>query len=155
MDLHTNLLLEETRASMNLGLLDLAKGQTYDVLSISQTATQYVYFIDIDLNKSSDCSHIVKDGDFFFLTTQPKGESDHSGCFAVATEVGCYPCFQKSFRVLVSQYHKDCNFQEIKHATFLTNIMGGIHLAKTMISVEHGGSTTVESVLWTNEKVYI
>ena len=154
LDIHSDHLLEETRASIHLGLLDLAKGQTYHALSILQTATQHVYFIDIDLKKSSDCSHIAEDGDLFLLSTQPHGKLENtSGCFAIATEIGRYPCFQKGFRVLVSKYHKDFDFQAIKHVSFLTNIMGGIILSKAMSCVERGDSAAVKSILWTNEKV--
>ncbi|KAM0883288.1 hypothetical protein ACQ4PT_031714 [Festuca glaucescens] len=153
LNIHRNLLLEETRASINIGLFDLVKGKTYHALSISPTATPYVHFIDIDLKKSVGCSHIAKDGDLFLLHTQPQGGPDHtSGCFALATEVGPYPCFQKGFRAFVSKYHNDFNFKEIKHVSFLTNIMGGITLSKAITSVERGGSTAVESILWIDKK---
>jgi hypothetical protein len=156
LDIHRNLLLEETRASINIELFDLVKGKTYHALSISPTATPYVHFIDIDLKKSVGCSHIAKDGDLFLLHTEPQGAPDHtSGCFALATEVGRYPCFQKSFRAFVSKDHNDFNFKEIKHVSFLTNIMGGITLSKAMTSVERGGSTALESILWIDKKVNI
>ncbi|XP_071674797.1 uncharacterized protein [Lolium perenne] len=153
LEIHNSLLLEETRANIQLGLFDLAKGPTYHALSVSPTSDPCVFFIDIDLNIPTDCFHIAEDGDLFLLTTQPHGEFDHTSvCFAVAIEVGRYSCFQRGFRVLVSKYHKDFNLRATKYVSFLTNIMGGITLSKAMTSVERRGSSAVESILWIDEK---
>lgn len=148
------MLLEESRADIQLGLIDLPKRPTYHALAILQTADPYVFFIDIDLKKTGNCSHVAQDGDLFLLSTQPHGELGHASvCFAIAIEIGNYSCFQRGFRVLVSEYYKDVNFQAIKHVSFLTNIMGGITLSKAMTSVGLGGSAAVESIIWIDEKV--
>ncbi|TVU05879.1 hypothetical protein EJB05_49081, partial [Eragrostis curvula] len=82
-EIQSTLLLEEIRASINIGISDLARATTYRGLSILDTSTPHVYYVDIDLNNLDGCSHIAKDGDLFFLRTQPIGKSDYGNSSAL------------------------------------------------------------------------
>ncbi|KAL6654461.1 hypothetical protein ACP70R_007926 [Stipagrostis hirtigluma subsp. patula] len=150
-EIHSALLLEETRASIQFAMLQPAKVQSYRAISVSCTDTPYLFYIDIDLRSLDGCYHVAEDGDLFFLSSQPLKQMDISGCFAVAVEIGRDTCFQKSFRVLVSE--KNPNFDTIMYASFLTNITKAINISKAITSVGRDPSGIVESVLRMEEKV--
>jgi hypothetical protein len=58
--------------------------------------------------------------------------------------------FSERFSLFSFPISQSFNVHSIKRPSFLTNIMMGITLAKTMIYFEHGGSATVESILGIN-----
>uniref|UniRef100_A0A0E0MHP0 Uncharacterized protein n=1 Tax=Oryza punctata TaxID=4537 RepID=A0A0E0MHP0_ORYPU len=50
-DIHSNLLIEETRSTLNSAILDITKSQYCHILSMQYCGLKYQYFVDIDLKK--------------------------------------------------------------------------------------------------------
>ncbi|KAL6599627.1 hypothetical protein ACP70R_045764 [Stipagrostis hirtigluma subsp. patula] len=148
-EIHSALLLEETRASIQFAMSEPV--QSYRAISVSCTDTPYLFYIDIDLRSLDGCYHVAEDGDLFFLSSQPLKQMDISGYFAIAAEIGRDTCFQKSFRVLVSE--KNPNFDTIMYVSFLTNITKAINISKAITSVGRDPFGRVESILCMEEKV--
>nr|TKW40193.1 hypothetical protein SEVIR_1G230100v2 [Setaria viridis] len=149
LQIHSALLLEEIRASLQSEISASERAKSYHVLSVVHTDTPDVYYIDIDVHQLGSCSHVAEDGDIFFL-----GELKHMiGCFAIVVGVGRNTGFHRSFRLLIPHYHNNVKFDAIKEVTFLTNIMEGINLSKAMRYIKRGGSAAVESVLCIAGKV--
>jgi hypothetical protein len=111
-----------------------------------------IYYIDIDLYGIDNCQHVVKDGDLFFLSTQPlRGQL--SGCFGIATDVGCDNQFQRSFKMLVSENQKKTDLESIRYICFLTNIMDNLNISKAMVTMSSGRCGIINSIIRRNEKV--
>lgn len=154
MEIQSDLLLEETRAVLHMEILGLQKPRTDRALSVSHTSMQNMLYIDIDLNSTGGCSHIVRDGDLFLWSSQDLRKPDHNlGCLAIATGIGRNVSYLRSFRVLVSECHEDLNFEEVKYVIFLSNIMWAIGVSKAVTSILHGNSAAVGSILSIVEKV--
>jgi hypothetical protein len=150
LQIHSALLLEEIRASLQSKISATERAKSYRVLSVVHTDTPDVYYIDIDVHQLSSCSHVAEDGDIFLI-----GESKHMiGCFAVVLGVGRNTGFHRSFRLLIPNYHNNVKLEAIKEeVTFLTNIMEAVNISKAMRYIEHGDSAAVESVLCIDGKV--
>ncbi|KAL6637249.1 hypothetical protein ACP70R_024821 [Stipagrostis hirtigluma subsp. patula] len=148
-EIHSALLLEETRASIQFAMSEPM--QSYRAISVSCTDTPYLFYVDIDLRSLDGCYHVAEDGDLFFLSSQPLKQMDISGYFAIAAEIGRDTCFQKSFRVLVSE--KNPNFDTIMYVSFLTNITKAINISKAITSVGRDPSGRIESILCMKEMV--
>ncbi|XP_066162015.1 uncharacterized protein [Oryza sativa Japonica Group] len=98
LDVHSNLLREEVRITIKSSLLKVETTQCFRDFVVSFAGPPSIYYIDIDLYGIDNCQHVVKDGDLFFLSSQPlRGQL--SGCFGIATDVGCDNQFQRSFKI--------------------------------------------------------
>uniref|UniRef100_A0A0D9XUS6 DNA2/NAM7 helicase-like C-terminal domain-containing protein n=1 Tax=Leersia perrieri TaxID=77586 RepID=A0A0D9XUS6_9ORYZ len=151
LSVHSNLLLDEIRRNIKSSLLEVATAQCYHALSVSFAGSSSTYYIDVDLSRLDGCQHVVADGDLFFLSSEPS--SDHlSGCFGIATDVGCDNRFHRSFKVFVSENQKESDLESIKYVSFLTNIMEEMNISKALVSIASGDVGIINSILRHNEK---
>lgn len=152
MDVHSNLLREEVRITIKSSLLKVETTQCFRDFVVSFAGPPSIYYIDIDLYGIDNCQHVVKDGDLFFLSTQPlRGQL--SGCFGIATDVGCDNQFQRSFKMLVSENQKKTDLESIRYICFLTNIVDNLNISKAMVTMSSGRCGIINSIIRRNEKV--
>nr|ABA94993.1 hypothetical protein LOC_Os11g42900 [Oryza sativa Japonica Group] len=151
LDVHSNLLMEEVRITIKSSLLKVETTQCFRDFVVSFAGPPSIYYIDIDLYGIDNCQHVVKDGDLFFLSTQPlRGQL--SGCFGIATDVGCDNQFQRSFKMLVSENQKNTDLESIRYICFLTNIMDNLNISKAMVTMSSGRCGIINSIIRRNEK---
>uniref|UniRef100_A0A0E0MHQ1 DNA2/NAM7 helicase-like C-terminal domain-containing protein n=1 Tax=Oryza punctata TaxID=4537 RepID=A0A0E0MHQ1_ORYPU len=151
LDLHSNMLIEEIRRNIKSSLLKVETTQCFRAFAVSFAGPPSIYYIDIDLCGIDNCQHAVKDGDLFFLSSQPlRGQL--SGCFGIATDVGHDNHFQRSFKVLVSENQRKSDLESIKYVSFLTNIMESINILKAIVLMSSGDFDIINSIPRHNEK---
>uniref|UniRef100_A0A0E0J507 DNA2/NAM7 helicase-like C-terminal domain-containing protein n=1 Tax=Oryza nivara TaxID=4536 RepID=A0A0E0J507_ORYNI len=151
LDVHSNLLMEEVRITIKSSLLKVETTQCFRDFVVSFAGPPSIYYIDIDLYGIDNCQHVVKDGDLFFLSSQPlRGQL--SGCFGIATDVGCDNQFQRSFKMLVSENQKNTDLESIRYICFLTNIMDNLNISKAMVTMSSGRCGIINSIIRRNEK---
>ncbi|BAT15063.1 Os11g0648500 [Oryza sativa Japonica Group] len=151
LDVHSNLLREEVRITIKSSLLKVETTQCFRDFVVSFAGPPSIYYIDIDLYGIDNCQHVVKDGDLFFLSSQPlRGQL--SGCFGIATDVGCDNQFQRSFKMLVSENQKKTDLESIRYICFLTNIVDNLNISKAMVTMSSGRCGIINSIIRRNEK---
>uniref|UniRef100_A0A0E0F852 DNA2/NAM7 helicase-like C-terminal domain-containing protein n=1 Tax=Oryza meridionalis TaxID=40149 RepID=A0A0E0F852_9ORYZ len=151
LDVHSNLLMEEVRITIKSSLLKVETTQCFRDFVVSFAGPPSIYYIDIDLYGIDNCQHVVKDGDLFFLSSQPlRGQL--SGCFGIATDVGCDNQFQRSFKMLVSENQKKTDLESIRYIYFLTNIMDNLNISRAMVTMSSRRCGIINSIIRRNEK---
>jgi hypothetical protein len=149
-DVHSQLIVEDVRATLKSSVLDIRKTQVLHVSSVQEIGGS-ILFLDINLTKArsndEECLHIANDFDMFILSCEyPIGSNftEETCCLGMAMDVGEDTYYQRSFKVLLSK--SKIQPKKLKFVTFLTNLRVKVKISSAL-SFDDNQSDAIEAIL--------